>query len=427
MTTCAQCQAVLPGDAIQLADGTRLCPGCFERRFSKPAAAARMNPAELFEYAKIAGMLVIVLSVGYLCYRVARSQGEWDKPSPELMAQAQAAAAERERAEITLSEHNLQVQRDAEKQRLLNQAKQDADAQLAHERMANEWAEKKAADLKRRNDALAEQAIAQHLREAKQEEQAERARQEIMAEKVKADLQTQREVEEAAAAHNAQIAGLKAKLAPLLDELAANSTARSVLDRKLKAFTVQHDTHLAVVKRMQAKYPDKKVEVGIRWTFSNSSAISPNADNLADLATWRENDRLAKLEAKEIEKVKAELTALNKGDADASAEADKLKQALSELGESTRVPKAAGATPLELAPAPESRRLPGLKTLYKKDGTTIQIKSAIAVGDEMQYTDSAGVTGTIQKSAVDHIERNADAPARTPDNGVNQPGKGVSF
>jgi hypothetical protein len=428
MTTCAQCQAVFPGEGVRLADGTDLCPACFERRFAQPNAPERLNAAEIFGYAKVAGMAATLLAIGFVSYRIYSTQNELNQPA-HAAADSVETAAERERTEKALAD----LQRAVVERKRLDDVKREAEAQVARERALAELAAKKAAEDKRREETV---AAAQRWREAKLDEQEERARaaaarvqQDMQVEKVKADLQAQQELADAAATRNAQSKAQQAKLAPLVNELAASGVKRADMERKMRAFNVQYETHKAVVDRLCAKH-GKWITLAEETNYRTSSVIQPNADNLADYATYRENRRLALLERDEIKKLKTALEELDKCDKDANAQADEIKRTLSEIGASTREAKASGVTPLELAPAPKApgeRRTTGYKTLYKKDGTIIQIKSAIVVGDDLQYKDASGTSYTIKNSEVDRIERNDDMPANDLGNGVNKPGKGVNF
>ena len=61
------------------------------------------------------------------------------------------------------------------------------------------------------------------------------------------------------------------------------------------------------------------------------------------------------------------------------------------------------ATATVLTPAATAKR-PGFKTIYKKDGTTIQAQSMISMDKEVRYKDEAGKWQTINSSDVDKVE-----------------------
>lgn len=436
MQTCEACQQELNGDEVQLKDGTFLCPSCFQQKFAPKPKVDVPWYSSLSTESIAAGVFVVAfLFAGYITYRHYKAEAV-EKAAQEAEEAARNAARELELAESRKKQEAVNAALKAEA------AKREAERAVAIEAANKLAAERKEADARKREADAAARTVAQKEKEERiaklKAEAAERARTE-RSDSTQASVAPA--VEPLSTAEIEEIATLRGQALSLIKQVKRVEADRPAKLKAMTTFNTIFEAKKSALEGMYAKYKSvlrseswgtNKTPVWEReWqpsyftrsTNVGNTTVTQESEYIPVAAQYNKIAEECRARLADVAKLKAEIGSMDAEIADGQSKVLEIVRRLRELRVAD-VPSfdASPAQKLELAPVPGTVRLAGFKTLYKKNGTTIQIQSFMTIDKEMKYKDEKGVWHVLPTSEVDRVENNSDGsrPEMVPGSGTGK-------
>lgn len=414
---CSECMKEIHGEGLALKSGVYVCPDCFQRRLAGPAAAAPsasagFNPLQHINLLIGLGIVGAIAVGGYLIYS---KQAEARTAEAKAVIEQQKLESERSNRRIQEYQEKADAERRASAERAEQQrkeqelAKQQAAAVMKAE--AEKRAIKEAARDEQRRKEQAEKQKADE--EAAAQKEREREAQEL-AEKQRVRVQETAAVKEAIQEGNKEVRDAAAEMMKqyntLTKEVRAAEAAVEEDKRRYAALKTRYET----ARKIMDENGYNRV-VGSH-SQSDSGAVSQvDADQLQRNANYRKQRQEAIGVLKEYDKL---CEVVKQHEDDLALKREKLEAAKKWLAEYDAAEKkikghiVATADTLLAPPTDQAGRIRGMKTLFKKDGSSIQIQSSITADDTLRYKDAKGNWGEIKTKDVDRVENNDDAAGK---------------
>jgi len=387
MQPCSRCLEPVGDDAVLLKNGLYMCPSCYQYRYP---VKKEVNPQRFF--VSVEGVLAVVLTVGGMvgAYTVYKNHLQSARTEAlELKAAEEAAEIRKKelRDVVDVARQKDDSERiAAEAQRAL---KREADKVAAAEALVRENEQKRIA-LEEKNKAEQERKAALA---------AERERTETL---------------EGAKKRAAEWVELNAKSVELSKTISKSEEEKTAKQKSATIHGVIFDARKTALEDAWKQYRLSKPggtggkEIWeIEWqanafvttrVFGGASYL---AESQGPKVAKRLNDTAAdarfNLDAMKTEK--KEIDALTKLIADSQSKREIIAKRMAEL---KRIDPTITATPIDADVHPL-----GFKTIYKKDGTTIQALSIMKVDNEVRYRDEKGEWQTVSADDVARIDANS--------------------
>jgi len=374
---------------VVLADGSQLCPACFQRRFGARGSGNSFDLSNLFGALKSLCMAGVAIGLCYGGYWFYNTQIKAELKEQDRVARQHALDELHQRQE---NDKREEEQRDAEVKRKIELARIEKEVNYRHE-------------LEAKASALARE-------ESRQKALADEAKRTEALRKLFAStgsVNTGSANVPTANIGAIAVNDLLAQYTQLKRNLAAAAEVRKDDDRKLAIYTNLRTTYAIATDRLWQRCKGNVDPITRAHNLANPLA-TPDTELLAAAAEYQKDKKELENATTHWKAQKADMDRREKETLELTKAFEAVKKKLADLGEFPDLAPAA-STPSVTAgvtPFDNPTRLAGLKTLYKKDGKTIQIISAMAIGDEWHYKDADGKPGTLAKEDVDRIEKNGE-------------------
>ncbi len=394
--TCAKCHTLVGSDAVFLKNGTYMCPACYQRAYPVKAKPGKPKRFDISVEGVIA--IIVVAGVVFLGYKV------YDYVVASRRAEALAAQKAEEAAEARRLEDQARADERARKAEIF---RRETEERLQAERIAKAEAQKLAA---------AERLKAIELAKAEAEKRRLEEEQRLAAMKKKLEAEKNGDTAEGLKARQTELAAIARIITDAQKKISAAETAKNEHLRKSVAYKsflrTAEDTRNSLLRQYRAEFPpttDVRDPNDIpNWRNPPAPKVSTNATGQGAVVVDH-SASYAKLVAKFDSAAKDLQT---NGDAlkfatDEIAKLDSIiDEAKAKIDESNHKLIELKATPEEIASngVNATAHRPGLKTIWKKDGSQIKAQSVIAADDEIRYKDEKGAWQVVKKADVEKVE-----------------------
>lgn len=420
MQPCSKCLNPVDNDAVLLKNGLYMCPTCYQRAYP----AQEMKPDRQRFYVSVEGVLAVLLIIGsmyggHLLYK-------------NHMESVRAEALEKKLADDLAEKHALEsraiaeaAQKKMEHERVVREAERKA---LQEASRVQDEARTKELELKRQQEAQKDR-LAEAKRQAEAQAEIDRqAREEYLA-KLKGDAEEARK-------RALEIAELNKTILPLEKALVEGEASKIEKERKYNTYKAISDAKKSALTDLvnsNSRYFIKVEKNNDLWRYDwitrlsstriiGSTSVTVENPNVAIAERANATCREIRDSLDAMANLKTELDTLKQSVSDTKSQLETAKGRLAELkGIEAEVKIAKNPIDvLGLAPVPTAgpARKAGNKTIYKKDGTTVQAQSVMKSGEEVRFRDEAGNWQTMKTSDFDRVETNKEdtnAPGTKPE------------